>query len=186
MKENKGRIEEVLEYDGKRYIRRNSHWLDRDNFAVPQYMQNILNTLFMQKSSVSEMSVCNALENGDKAKTAESYLSAIKYYETALDKANMHDVSYILPRISSCYRKLGKPAKCVELLEKARTTWGDDCLSTAFLTSVAAALCDLESAEEAMKTCKWAYSIKKDTDTAGELSSVFARVRDMLDIEYDD
>ncbi len=174
------------EYQGKLYTRNNSKWVDKDHMVVPAYLQHILNTLTFQED-IDSISYEEAKSEGDKYKASESYNLAIKYYEVALKKAdNFPRVSVILPRITSCYRKVGKPRKVIELLSEAKDKYGEDIINKALLTSVAAAYCDLGEPENAIRCCKWAYKVLKSEsgEHSAELSNVFIRANKMIDPDY--
>lgn len=174
------------EYQGKLYTRNNSKWVDKDRLVVPTYLQDILNNLTFQED-MDSISYEEAKTEGDKCKASESYNLAVKYYEAALKKAdNFPRVSVILPRITSCYRKVGHPKRVIELLSEAKGKYGEDIVNKALLTSVAAAYCDLGEPENAIKCCKWAYKVlKNESDESSiELSNVFIRANKMIDPSY--
>lgn len=176
------------EYNGKTYKRNGSKWVDDSNMVVPTYLQNILNTLLYQQQDVSDMSYDAAKREGDKAKKSESFTLAIKYYRQAIDEAdNYSQIAYILPRISSCYRKNNQPRKVIELLADMKEQYGEGIINEALLTSAAAAYCDLGEPHNAIKCCKWAYKVLKikTDDYSIELSNVFERANRMIDPEYD-
>lgn len=174
------------EYNGKRYVRNNSKWVDSDNMVVPVYMQRILNTLTFAPD-ISSLGYTEAKSEGDKCKAGESYTLAIKYYEQALEKAEGRaQISVILPRITSCYRKTGEPRRVIELLADMKTIYGEGIINQALLTSAAAAYCDLGEPENAISCCRWAYRVlKSEKDGQSiELSNVFIRAKKMIDPSY--
>ena len=178
---------DIYEYEGKVYTRRSLKWVDKDHMVVPLYLQNILNTLFYRDQDLSDMSYDDAKREGDKAKHSESYSLAIKYYECALDKADSFiRVSVVLPRITSCYRKNNQPRKVIELLSDMKLQYGEKIINEALLTSVAAAYCDLDEPENAIKCCKWAYRVLKSNtnESSYELANVFVRANKMIDPDY--
>lgn len=180
-------MEKTLEYQGRIYTRRNSKWVDADSLVVPVYLQHILNTLAFSEEDLSELSYEDAKKEGDKYKASESYSLAIRFYEDALKKAgDAPKVSAILPRITSCYRKEGKPRKVIELMAEAKASFGVGILNKALLTSVAAAYCDVGEPENAIKCCRWAYRVLKEENDeySIQLSSVFARANKMIDPNY--
>ena len=171
------------EYNGKTYYRNNSKWVDKDCFVVPVYLQNILNTLTYNENNAYDMSYEEAKREGDKCKKSETYPLAVKYYECALKKADSFKrVSVVLPRITSCYRKINQPQKVIELLSDMKAQYGEAIINEALLTSVAAAYCDLGEPENAIRCCKWAYKVLKNKkgEFSGELSLVFERAQKML------
>ena len=181
-------VTQKQEYKGKTYFRNNAKWVDADHFVVPEYLQNILNTLVFDDKALENMSYREAVDEGDKYKLSETYPLAIRYYEHALKITdNISQASVVLPRVTSCYRKLGQPGKVVEILSDAKAAYGENVINMALLTSVAAAYCDLGQPENAIRCCKWAYRVLKVNleDRSFELTSVYERANKMLDKEYD-
>ena len=176
-------MDKKREYNGKAYIRRNALWVDEHNMVVPTYLQSILNKLEASEENPDEMSYEEATRQGDKYKQSESYSLAIRYYEAALDATeNRSQVAALLPRITSCYRKLHRPEKVIALLAEMKRTYGEGIINEALLTSAAAAYCDMDKPEEAIRCCKWAYKVLKNKkgEFSGELSLVFERAQKML------
>ena len=181
-------MDKQREYDGKIYIRRNAKWVDDHNMVVPTALQNILNNLEAKEICLEEMSYEDAKREGDKFKQSESYSLALKYYEAALAIADTRSrVSVLLPRITSCYRKIHRPEKVISLLSEMKIQYGEGIINEALLTSAAAAYCDMDKPEEALRCCKWAYKVLKNQQVnfSGELSLVFERVKKMLDLTDD-
>lgn len=173
------------EYQGKLYTRNNSMWVDKDHMVVPAYLQHILNALAFEEDG--SLTYEEAKAEGDKYKVSESYKLAIKYYEEALKKADsFNQVSVVLPRITSCYRKINLPQKVIELLSDMKLQYGEAIINEALLTSVAAAYCDLGEPKNAIRCCKWAYKVLKTntTESSIELANVFIRANKMIDPEY--
>lgn len=178
-------MKKTCEYQGKLYTRNNSKWVDKDHMVVPVYLQHILNTLTFDEDEA--LSYEEAKSEGDKYKAGESYKLAVKYYEEALKKAdNFPRVATVLPRITSCYRKIGEARKAINLLSEVKSKYGEDIINTPLLTSVAAAYCDLGEPENAIRCCKWAYKTLKSESSEGsaELSNVFTRAKKMIDPDY--
>ena len=177
----------TCEYNGKTYYRNNSKWVDGDSLTVPAYLQHILNTLTLAKEDISGMSYEDAKREGDKLKASESYELAVKYYEQAIRATDsMARCSSVLPRMTSCYRRLGRPGKVIEVLSDAKLAFGEAIVNEALLTSAAAAYCDLGEPENAIRCCRWAYRVlrSRTQDYSDELSNVFARAKKMIDPSY--
>lgn len=127
------------EYNGKTYYRSNTKWTDENSMVVPLYLQNILNTLSFQDEA-AELSYDEAKKEGDRCKASDSHRLAINFYEVALKKAESYvHVSVILPRITSCYRKIGQPEKVVALVSKVKADYVVGILNKVLLTSCATA-----------------------------------------------
>lgn len=180
-------MKDICEYNGKVYTRKNLKWVDKDHFVVPTYLQHILNTLSFDED-MSALSYTEVVKEGDRYKASESYTLAVKYYEAAISKTeNISGISVVLPRITSCYRKIGTPRKAIELLSKTKAEHGEDFINSVLLTSVAAAYCDLGEPENALRCCRWAYKnlkVKSSKAESLELSNVFIRAKKMIDPDY--
>ena len=166
---------DTLEYNGEVYTRRNAKWFDSRHLVVYENLQQTLNRLYLENLDYSGYTVDKLVEEGDKFKESTSYTSAIKFYEKALEDCDEVTYKYILPRITSCYRKNHMPRKVIDLFTETKRMFGTDFITPVLLTSVAAAYCDLQEYENALRCCKWAYK------TFGEfnpnLSSVWARIK---------
>lgn len=164
-----------IEYNGEIYTRRTSKWFDSRNLVVYDTLQNILNQMYLQTCDLSKYNVEELVREGDKFKESTSYISAIKFYEKALEDCDEETHRYILPRITSCYRKCNMPRKVIELFSETKSKYGTDFITPVLLTSVAAAYCDLKEYENALKCCKWAY--KTFDKFSPNLSNVWARIK---------
>jgi tetratricopeptide (TPR) repeat protein len=165
---------EKIEYQGETYTRRNSKWANSQNFIVPEGLQKILNTIYIKNLDSSSYSVEELVKEGDRLKDSSSYITAIDFYEKALDDCDEVTYQYILPRVTLCYRKSNMPRKAVDLFSKTKSKYGSDFITPVLLTSVAAAYCDLREYENALKCCKWAY--KRFGKFDASLSNVWARI----------
>ena len=165
----------TIEYNGEVYTRANTKWVDSRKFVVYDGLQNILNQLYLKTLDYSNYSIDELLAEGDKLKESNSYSSAIHFYEKALEGCDETTYKYILPRITSCYRKNNMPRKVIDLFSETKRKYGTDFITPVLLTSVAAAYCDLKEYENALRCCKWAY--KTFGEFSPELSNVWARIK---------
>ena len=106
-----------LKYENKIYTRRSGKWTDSSYAIVPVAMQKILNREFAKNLDISDMSVEQLVAEGDNFKKSTSYTLAIKYYEEVLLRCDEKELAYILPRLSSCYRKKNTPEKAIEIFK---------------------------------------------------------------------
>ena len=166
---------DTVEYKGEVYKRRNSKWFDSRNFVVNETLQRILNQQYLQTQDVSGYSIGELISEGNKFKESSSYLSAINFYEKALEDCDEKTHKYILPMITSCYRKCNMPRKVIDLFADTKSKYGEDFITPVLLTSVAAAYCDLKEYENALRCCKWAY--KTFGEISPNLSNVWARIK---------
>lgn len=167
---------EIIECNGKKYFRQKGKWFDdKTCMAVPN-LQGVLDGLYSEQIDCDSLSADELLDLGREAYAAESYLIATKYYEAAFSSADQQQMFGLLSTLSSCYRKIGKPEKSIELYEYARLNFGERFISEGFCTSVAAAFCDLKKHEEAKKMANKAYA-KSGGKGSGELNGLYGRIR---------
>ena len=165
-----------IEYNGEIYRRTNSKWVDSRNLVVYESLQKTLNDLYIETLDYSAYSVEDLVKEGDKFKDSSSYKSAITFYEKALAICDEVTMKYILPRITSCYRKCNMPKKVVELFSLIKREYGVGFITPVLLTSVAAAYCDLGEYDNALRCCKWAYR-NFGGEFNANLSGVWARIK---------
>lgn len=167
---------EILEYNGEQYTRRNGKWVDSRCMVVCDITQNELNKLFAEKLDPKTLTVDQCIAEGDNYKNSASIWLALKFYEEAILRSDRRTLSYILPRITSCYRKNGCPQKAIDVLTYASNKFGNDLISHVLLTSAAGAYCDLKDYRRALKCCDQAYA-KSNGNPSEELSLVYKRIR---------
>ena len=163
-------------YQGITYRRTGKDWSDMQGFIVHESLQKELNAIYVETIDLFSLSVVEAIEHGDKFKSSSSYALALRFYEYAADRASERDLAVILPRMTACYRKQGHPQKVIDLLEYASKKFGRKMISSALLTSAAAAYCDLREYEKAKKCCNRAFAASGGKGS-GELSLVYKRIR---------
>lgn len=166
---------DTLIYEGNTYTRRNDKWVDSCGFIVYEGLQRDLNKVFAQQLDPSLLSLDDCISHGDKFKNSGSSFLALNFYEEAVEKADRRAMAYILPRITSCYRKSGQPQKAIDILTYASKTFGSEMITPALLTSAAAAYCDIEDYARAKKCCDRAFAISNGKD-CDELSLVYNRI----------
>lgn len=166
---------DVITYNGKKYKRYSSKWCDENDFIVHETLQNELNKEYIKNIDISSFSILELIQEGDKFKESTSYQLAIKYYEEAAKTCDKKTMSYILPRLSSCYRKAHLSSKAIELFSFAKRKFGEDIITEALLTSAAAAYCDIFEFDKAKKCCDIAYARSKG-GVSEELKLVYKRI----------
>ncbi len=167
---------ETIEYEGNRYSRRDGKWVDSRGTIVCENLQKDLNRKFAENIDPKELPLAQCIAEGDNFKNSTSIGLALKFYEAAVAKADRATLSYILPRITSCYRKNGQAQKAIDVLTYASNHFGKDMVTPALLTSAAAAYCDLKDYKRARKCCDRAYAASSGRDE-DELSLVYKRIR---------
>lgn len=172
---------EKIEYNGEVYMRTQSKWVDSRHLVVHESLQKTLNEMYLKTLDYSSYTVEELVKEGDKFKDSSSYQDAIAFYEKALADCDEVTYKYILPRITSCYRKCNMSRKVISLFSETKSQFGTDFITPVLLTSVAAAYCDLREYENALKCCKWAYKNFGGFDP--NLSNVWARIKKESGIE---
>ena len=167
---------EQVEYKGEIYTRCNSKWVNSKHIVVHEALQNYLNHLYSQSDNLKTHSVQELIAEGDQFKESGSFQLAISYYEQAITNCDRITLSYILPRITSCYRECNMPQKTIDLLAHAKRKYGENIVSSTLLVSVAAAYCDLGEYQNAEKCCAWAYK-KFGNKVSPHLRKVWARIK---------
>lgn len=145
-----------LFYNGNIYTRRrNGRWTLR-NEVVPETMQRTLQREWERIQKYEEWPLEVLWEEGGRAQNAGDWHGAIRYYEEALKREPArNEIHYMLASLSSCYRKVKEPEKCIALLEHydgRNTEFDMPYISAPFLTSVSAAYMDLGNVEKARET----------------------------------
>lgn len=163
-------------YNGRKYTRNNSKWVDRDCMVVHEALQKELNQQYLKTLDLSSYTLKELVSEGDKLKDSYTYDRAIVFYEKAVEICDKETLKHILPRITSCYRHEKKPRKAIELFSYAKGKYGEDFITPVLLTSVAAAYCDLKEYENALRCCKWAYK-RYNGNMDPNLSNVYARIK---------
>ena len=166
---------DVIEYKGKKYKRYSSKWSDEKNFVVHETLQRELNYEYVKTLNLASMSAQELISQGDKFKESATYQLAVRYYEEASVKCEIKDMAYILPRITSCYRKSNQASKAIEMFSYAKQKFGTAILTAPLLTSAAAAYCDLGEYDNAKKCCDRAYAMSGAT-ADDELRLVYKRI----------
>ena len=164
-----------LEFEGQIYFLRKEHWTDYRGIVVPQYLQRELSSLYAKTLDLTALSVSQIIEYADNFKENQAYVLAIHYYEYAVNICEKDQISYVLPRITSCYRKIGKPQKVIDILSYSSNKFGKSVVSCMLLTSAAAAYCDMGDHENALKCCNRAYASGAKGNE--ELSLVYKRIK---------
>lgn len=167
---------EKLEYNGKIYKRQGQKWSDMDGCIVHEILQRELNAKYIETIDLNSLTIQEVIEQGDKFKNSSSLGYALRFYEYAANQADENELAYILPRMTSCYRKQGHPQKAIDILSFAKNKYGAKMISPVLLTSAAAAYCDLEEYGNAKKCCDRAYA-SMGGKSSGELAAVYARIK---------
>lgn len=167
-------IEKIV-YNGKSYSRIKGKWVDKNYISVP-HMQRALDAEYYKSLDLDNMTMEEVMAIADEFKDNESADSASSLYNSILSSSTGPHLVGLLSKLSSCYRKIGKPQSAIELYEEVKKNYGENPISSAFLTSVGAAYCDLEKYEEAKRFADKAYA-KSGGKGSPELSGLYGRIR---------
>ena len=172
---------EEIEYKGKIYYKSNGKWYDRiSNIEECYAKQGELNNFYNSQINLENKLYSELIDLADDYKKSNSFTMAIKLYNKALEKSkNIENIKYILPRITSCYRKKGEPEKAIRLYSEVKRKYGNDIINEVMLTSIAAAYCDIKEMENAKKCADFAYKLSNG-NVSEELKLVYKR----LDKQY--
>ena len=176
-------MDDQIEYKGQTYNRRNGMWFDK-NYMRVAHLEQTLNKLYVQKNPIGDKTPEELIREGDSYKKSAYYHLAIKYYEEALKKPTLENCQYVLPRITSCYRRQGLSKRAIDLFERAQEVFGRDIHTAPLFTSVAAACCDIQDYEKAKKYANKAFSI--NGWASAELKAVYGRIRKETNSDRDD
>ena len=167
---------DIIIYNGETYKRRKDKWADSSGLIAHDGLQDDLNKAYAQQLDPNTLPLDDCIAQGDSFKKSSSYSLALKFYEAAVEKADFKTMSYILPRMTSCYRKIGQPQKSIDILTYASKTFGKEMITSALLTSAAAAYCDLGDSLHATLCYNKAYAKGGNSD---ELSLVYKRIQSL-------
>lgn len=162
-------------YEGVKYIRYNERWCDEHYMIVPLCVQSALDRQYADSLDLTNYDTSELLKLADNFKKNQSYHLAIKYYYEVIQRVNIDECSYIYPRLSSCYRKVGRAREAVKLMTFLKNKFGLQSISAVLLTSVVAAYCDLLEYDNALKCANRAY-VLMGKRTSPELSLVYKRI----------
>lgn len=167
---------EKIEYQGKVYYFQNGKIYDSTFCEVATGISNQILTSRIKQidyTAFTENELYNfivELQNG------EQYGQCLQVMYYGIAKFDSKEFAFkTYPKIASCLRKQKKPEEVIEFynINKQKIATLN---SSAFFTSLAAAYCDLEFYENALKCAKRAYAISKGV-VGIELQMVFDRIK---------
>lgn len=172
---------QTITIDDEQYIKVNGTWVD-GGFIIPptRVLRKILQAELAQ-IDIDTLSMAQLKTLVDETRDAECFDMCLRLVEKliqkSLDAGDDETAQAYISTKCSCLRNLNDPAGAIEFCKQVRTEYGDEMLSVATLTSLAAAYCDLEQWADARLTCNFAY--KKQGGGMGyanELSKVYKRI----------
>lgn len=166
---------DTLTHLGVKYTYRAGKWVDDRYMVACESIQQLLNKMYYSSVDTTTMSIETLVAEADKLKDGTSYALAITMYEQASKTADRNTLAYILPRLTSCYRKTNRPDKAIVLLTFANHKYGPSMVTPTLLTSAAAAYCDMDEYDKALTCCKRAQA-KMHGAVTSELKMVYNRI----------
>ncbi len=181
---------EKIEYNGEKYYYCNGEFVDssfltlstEDNIAVGEYYFGQVKYEGMGRKDLKDFIYL--------VKNAKVFRIAEKVCEYAITKyeEDYLFVRSILPTYTSLLRSNGKSQRVIDVYKKYRYMY--DSHNAALLTSVAAAYCDLNDRENAIKYAKFAYWAQGGSPEKGykfnELTLVFRRICTVFGLKTED
>lgn len=168
---------EEIEYNGKIYYRNQGKWYERSTHIEEcKTKQYELNNFYNQHINLENKKYSELIALADEYKKSYSYDMAIKLYNKAIEKSkDVENIKYILPRITSCYRKKGQAEKAIILYSDVKKKYGEEIINAVMLTSIAAAYCDINQTGNAKKCADFAYKLLNGK-VSEELKLVYKRI----------
>ena len=172
---------EEIEIDGEKYKKVNNQWVDSSFIIAPTCVSKQIIKKQFEKidfDSTTFWQMQNFIEETKQAECWDTCLELTdRYLKRLFVAGDLKTISFYLSVKTSCLRKLNKPDEVIKLCKEIKQRYGNEILSIATLTSLAAAYCDIEDWAKARQTCNYAY--KKQGGGVGytnELSLVYKRI----------
>lgn len=169
-----------IEYNGDYYLYLNGEFVEKGTYIIPP--DKILKELcknFYSKIDYTRYKNKELRNFIRELKNNNSHELCLKVCLFYFDKniANIYEIKYILPIITSLYRSMSMPEEVIKLNEKVYDIFGKKVFSVALLTSIAAAYCDMREYDKAKSFCDSAYYLQGGgIGSQNELSLVYARI----------
>lgn len=161
--------------DGETYYFNGKRWLDARGLVVPSGLLGKLNSILLKDVDLFSKSDDELLNYAASVKEGENYSLAIKAMEILVDRADASIVKSVLPRLTSCYRKMGRTQDAINLAEEHLEKYGTYMKSPALFTSLGAAYCDVEDYSKARECANRAYAMS-GRYASGELHALYGRI----------
>ena len=116
-------------------------------------------------------------------KASELYDEVVVLINYLIEKIDSANDKYLVLRTlitmqTSCLRLINQPEKAIEFYNELYGIYGGSIGSSALYTSIAAAYCDIDDIDSAVKNVNRAHAISKGNSSL-ELISVYARIKAM-------
>lgn len=161
--------------DGEKYYFSGKRWIDSNGLAVPSSMLGRLNLFLINEDAIFSASDSELLQYAANVKEGENYSLAIRAMEILLDRADANIVKSVLPRLTSCYRKVGRIEDAIGLAEGYIANRAVNVATDALFTSLGAAYCDIGEYDKARDCASRAYAMSAGNASV-ELSNLYGRI----------
>lgn len=168
-------------YDSEIYYIKKGIVYDRSFLQVPSNIAKFVYEEKYKNINYETFEEEQLLDFIKEIKNAEIYDKCIKAIEFGL-KQFVGKISFyrvVFPILSSCYRAIKKPENVIDFWMENRYIHSD-AVSSAFLTSVAGAYCDMGDYKTALTLADRAYAKQGGASEYNELSNVYARIKKAL------
>lgn len=155
-------------------------WKRYDNKIYSMKYQDKLSKLFDKRFLFCKLPTELLIERAREAKDSKKYDIAISYFEIALLKSSICEVSDYISELTSLYRKCHKPNAVIELYKYICKKHKSFYFPNSFLTSLSAAYLDIGNKEKALQFAGEVYGRlggKKDK----ELEKIYFRINTYRD-----
>lgn len=170
--------------EDKEYAYRNGKWFTSNNMTAPTSVVGKLNKLLIEDEDLETKTTEELKSIIDGSRSGENYSLAAKALEEGLRRAivenNISVIRNFLPRLTSNYRKIGKPQMAIDISKEYIDRYQKQVWSSALFTSIAAAYCDLGDISTARKYANLARSLSAGINSP-ELINVYARIKSLED-----
>ncbi|GHV01077.1 hypothetical protein FACS1894211_10030 [Clostridia bacterium] len=170
-----------VEIDGETYIKLVDSWVDSMYITPPTtVLRKLLETEFAG-IDIAAIEIKRLKAMISESKNAECYPMCLKFVDELIKRSllsrDISEVTYCIPIKTACLRKINQPEDAIRFCEDMQRTHGKDILTIASLTSLAAAYCDIDEWDLALKTANRAYAMQGGgVGYTNELSMVFKRI----------
>ena len=162
--------------DGEKYYFNGKRWIDSDGLVVPSFVAGRLNLFLINDDAMFSASDNELLQYAANIKEGENYSLAIRAMEILLDRGNADIVKSVLPRLTSCYRKVGRVEDAIGLAEGYIANRTAHVETDALFTSLGAAYCDIGEYDKAKDYANRAYAMNGGIVSSVELSNLYERI----------
>lgn len=175
----------TVEIDGEIYRFINGQWVDSMFLKPPREILVKIIRKFYKVDRLSEYPIEELREQLLYCKNEGLFVEAVAFADELQSRyevgtrggADVSGLRWILPVRTSLFRIMGNPVGAIKIYKDIQSRFGDVASSGALYTSVAAAYCDVDEYEIALKFCNKARALG---ERSLELSAVYERIKKHL------